>query len=95
MYGEETNIFTDQRGVPIRIEVHSNQEETASLLVKLLDQHDDSRSVAGAAVALAEIIHSNVAMREDWKSIMPLENDVICIDLPLKNLAVWIDPIGN
>lgn len=88
IYGEESNLFTDQHGEAVKIEVQSNKEQTASLLAKLLNQKGDAR----VAMLLADIVHSNVE-QEDY-GCKPC-SDVTALDLPLENCAIWIDPIDG
>ncbi|XP_014662184.1 PREDICTED: inositol polyphosphate 1-phosphatase-like [Priapulus caudatus] len=81
IFGEESNKFTNTKGETIRVDVKNTEEETCELLAKVLDGNME------AACLLAVAVHKEVRMKVDLNNVT--------IQLPLKDLGVWIDPIDS
>lgn len=64
------------------VQVCPTQQETAALLQKVLDRKQT------AAELLAAAVHQEVDLSD------PALDDV-AVTIPMENMAVWIDPIGN
>ncbi|XP_063788811.1 inositol polyphosphate 1-phosphatase [Pseudophryne corroboree] len=80
--GEESNEFTNELGETIIVRVCPTEEETKSLLQKVLDNNE------AAAGALAHVVHQEVVVTD--KSI-----DGVTVSIPQSNIAVWVDPIDS
>ncbi|XP_071977068.1 inositol polyphosphate 1-phosphatase isoform X2 [Engystomops pustulosus] len=80
--GEESNEFTNEHEEKIIVEVCSTEEETASLLQKVLDNNK------AAAKTLARAVHQEVTLKD-------LALDADNVSIPLDNIAVWVDPIDS
>ncbi|RZC41458.1 inositol polyphosphate 1-phosphatase [Asbolus verrucosus] len=83
--GEENNIFSNQLGETIQVEVKESEEETAALLQVVLNE--DAR----AAQLLAREVHRDVSLDEVTTQKAPAEDFII----NLQNSGVWIDPIDS
>lgn len=81
--GEESNIFKNKLGESICVEVKASEDETSSLLEKVLNGD------RLAANLLAIEVHKDIAI-ETIRTLVPNGN----FELDLTNLGVWIDPIG-
>ncbi|KAG9462304.1 hypothetical protein GDO78_014412 [Eleutherodactylus coqui] len=80
--GEESNEFTNELGEKIIVKVCSSEEETASLLQKVLDDNQL------AAQTLARAVHQEVTLTD-------MALDAVKVTVPLDNIAVWVDPIDS
>ncbi|XP_069841423.1 inositol polyphosphate 1-phosphatase isoform X2 [Dendropsophus ebraccatus] len=80
--GEESNEFTNELGEKIIVKVCPTEEETASLLQKVLDNNK------AAAKTLARAVHQDVTLTD-------VALDDVNVSLPLDNIAVWVDPIDS
>ncbi|XP_068099925.1 inositol polyphosphate 1-phosphatase [Hyperolius riggenbachi] len=80
--GEESNEFTNELGEKIIVEVRPTEQETATLLQKVLDSNE------AAARKLAQAVHQEVTFTDE-------SVDTVHVDVPLSNLAVWVDPIDS
>ncbi|XP_075687374.1 inositol polyphosphate 1-phosphatase [Rhinoderma darwinii] len=80
--GEETNEFTNELGEKIIVNVCPTEEETASLLQKVLDNNQ------AAAKSLARAVHQEVSLTD-------VALDAVIVSVPLDNIAVWVDPIDS
>lgn len=83
--GEESNQFTNVLGESIKVEVKSTQEETAALLLEVLDNNQP------AATILSKIVHSSLDYTEDEK-VKSIPSDLV---LDIDQIGIWIDPIGK
>ncbi|XP_072041881.1 inositol polyphosphate 1-phosphatase-like [Amphiura filiformis] len=81
--GEESNKFTNTLGETIVVAVQDTEQQTCSLLTKVLDGN------AEAAAILASIIHREVAMTTDELLA------TVQIDLDVDSVGIWIDPIDG
>ncbi|XP_073414279.1 inositol polyphosphate 1-phosphatase [Dendrobates tinctorius] len=80
--GEESNEFTNELGEKIIVKVCPTEEETASLLERVLDNNK------AAAKTLARAVHQDVTLRDEAL-------DAVSVCIPLENIAVWVDPIDS
>ncbi|XP_074032748.1 inositol polyphosphate 1-phosphatase isoform X2 [Leptinotarsa decemlineata] len=80
--GEENNVFRNQLGQEICVEVMPSQQETSNLLEKVLNGDRI------AAELLAAEVHKEIELAE-INTTIPQQD--FCIDLT--ELGVWIDPI--
>ncbi|XP_056392353.1 inositol polyphosphate 1-phosphatase [Hyla sarda] len=80
--GEESNKFTNEHGEKIIVKVCPTEEETASLLQKVLDNNKS------AAKTLARAVHQEVTLTD--KAL-----NAVNVSIPLDNIAVWVDPIDS
>lgn len=85
IHGEESNKFSNTLGETITVEVKETEAETAELLCKVLNGDKN------AANLLAMEVHKTIEMDDINSQISG------CLDLniPVKDLSVWIDPIGK
>ena len=86
IFGEESNKFTNSSGQEIIIKVQKDITATSKHLVTVLEGNES------AARLLADLIHTDVTLDAD--EIQALE-DKLDFELPLDELAIWIDPIGK
>ena len=84
--GEESNIFKNSFGQEIRIEVLEDSESTSRHLTTVLCGNKI------AARLLAELIHTDIVLETEEIKVMEEQLD---FELPLNELGIWIDPIGN
>lgn len=84
--GEESNKFTKNCGEEIRIEVQEDLSATSKHLATVLCGNES------AAQLLADLIHTDVTLEMDEKQAL---GDKLDFELPLDELAIWIDPIGK
>lgn len=80
--GEESNEFTNELGEKITVQVCPTEEETASLLQKVLDNN------TMAAKTLARAVHQELTLTD-------VAVDAVTVNVPLENIAVWVDPIDS
>ena len=85
IFGEESNIFTNSFGQEIRIAVQEDSSATSKHLATVLCGNES------AAQLLADLIHTEIAL--DTEETQALEEQ-LDFELPLNDLAIWIDPIG-
>lgn len=86
IFGEESNIFTNNFGQEIRIEVQEDSSTTLEHLAAVLCGNES------AARLLADLIHTDIVLEKE--ETQALENQ-LDFELPLNELAIWIDPIGK
>ncbi|KAM3917066.1 inositol polyphosphate 1-phosphatase [Leptodactylus fuscus] len=80
--GEESNEFTNELGEKIIVKVCPTEEETASLLQKVLDNNE------AAAKTLAKAVHQEVTVTDE-------AINAVNVSIPIDNIAVWVDPIDS
>ncbi|MEE6523811.1 hypothetical protein FKM82_022869 [Ascaphus truei] len=80
--GEESNEFTNELGEKILVQVCPTEEETASLLRKVLDGNE------AASKVLARAVHQDVLLSDPAL-------DAINVNIPQSDIAMWVDPIGK
>lgn len=85
--GEEVNTFTNPLGESITVEVCATQDDTSTLLTKVLDGN------AAAARLLAKAVHTEVATPELTEDVKRFLSETDYLDL--ENVGVWIDPLGR
>lgn len=83
IFGEENNTFKNKLGQSIDVEIMKSQEETADLLQIVLNGDKQ------AAELLASEVHREVFL-DSVNTKPPTQS----YDVNLKNLSIWIDPIG-
>ena len=86
IFGEESNKFTNSTGQVIGIEVKENKAATARHLMSVTEGNEC------AAQSLADIIHTEIQLETTETQVL---RDKLDFDLPLAELAIWIDPIGK
>lgn len=81
--GEESNSFENKLGESVAVEIKSTEDETCSLLVKVLNGNLD------AAVLLAQLVHQDVTIAMD--------SDLATVDaeVSVEDIGIWIDPIDG
>ena len=79
-------MFTNNLGSEIVIEVKQSAEDTAKLIATVLEGKES------AAHLLADLIHDKTFLEEDELQLLEKDLD---FDLPLTNLGIWVDPIGE
>lgn len=84
IFGEESNKFTNSTGQVIGIEVKENKAATARHLMSVTEGNEC------AAQSLADIIHTEIQLETTETQVL---RDKLDFDLPLAELAIWIDPI--
>ncbi|XP_055472800.1 inositol polyphosphate 1-phosphatase [Psammomys obesus] len=82
IFGEESNEFTNDLGEKITVELKSTEEDTAELLLRVLDGN------VLASEALAKVVHQDVDLTDP--SLESLE-----IRIPQDILGIWVDPIDS
>lgn len=85
--GEEVNTFTNPLGESITVEVCATQDDTSTLLTKVLDGN------AAAARLLAKAVHTEVATPELTEDVKRFLSETDYLDL--ENVGVWIDPLDG
>ncbi|KAM4024693.1 inositol polyphosphate 1-phosphatase isoform 1-T3 [Anomaloglossus baeobatrachus] len=80
--GEESNEFTNELGEKIIVKVCPTEEETASLLQRVLDNNK------AAAKTLARAVHQEVTVTDEAL-------DAVNLHIPIDDIAVWVDPIDS
>ncbi|KRT83983.1 hypothetical protein AMK59_882, partial [Oryctes borbonicus] len=82
--GEESNTFSNCLGETIEVKVLNSEEETSSLLEKVLngDRH--------AAELLAEAVHTDVNL-----AVVNTRKDIPDDPVVNEDLSIWIDPIDS
>uniref|UniRef100_A0A8C5QHY3 Inositol polyphosphate 1-phosphatase n=1 Tax=Leptobrachium leishanense TaxID=445787 RepID=A0A8C5QHY3_9ANUR len=80
--GEESNEFTNELGEKIIVKVCATEEETAQLLLKVLDNNE------AASRALARAVHEEVLLSDPAL-------DSLNINIPHDSIAMWVDPIDS
>ena len=86
IFGEESNKFTNNNGQEIVMEVQEDIAATFRHLVSVIDGNEK------AAQLLADIIHTEISLETNEARIL---RDKLDFELPLDELAIWIDPIGK
>ena len=86
IFGEESNIFTNSFGQEVRIEVQEDSSATSKHLATVLYGNET------AARLLADLIHSDIVLEKEETQALEEQLD---FELPLNELAIWIDPIGK
>ena len=86
IFGEESNIFTNSFGQKVRIEVQEDSSATSKHLATVLCGNES------AARLLADLIHSDIVLEKEEARAL---EDQLDFELPLNELAIWIDPIGK
>lgn len=84
IFGEESNKFTNNNGQEIVMEVQEDIAATFRHLVSVIDGNEK------AAQLLADIIHTEISLETSEARIL---RDKLDFELPLDELAIWIDPI--
>lgn len=79
--GEEQNSFMNSLGQSIHVELTASEEDTASLLSKVLDGKDH------LATSLASVVHSRATTCKRQLSSRA--------QIPADSIGIWIDPIGR
>ncbi|XP_021504960.1 inositol polyphosphate 1-phosphatase [Meriones unguiculatus] len=82
IFGEESNEFTNDLGEKITVEMKSTEEDTAELLLRVLDGN------VLASEALAKVVHQDVDLTDP--TLESLE-----IRIPQDILGIWVDPIDS
>ncbi|XP_045606962.2 inositol polyphosphate 1-phosphatase [Procambarus clarkii] len=83
VHGEESAEFTNTLGEKIIVQICDTQQETATLLAKVLDGNQE------AADILADVVHSDINRSSEPELLKQIPN------LPIENLGIWIDPIDS
>lgn len=86
IFGEESNKFTNNNGQEIVMEVQEDIAATFRHLVSVIDGNEK------AAQLLADIIHTEISLETNEARVL---RDKLDFELPLDELAIWIDPIGK
>ena len=86
IFGEESNIFTNSFGEEISIEVQKDSSATSKHLTTVLCGNES------AARLLADLIHADTVLEKEETRAL---EDQLDFELPLNELAIWIDPIGK
>ena len=86
IFGEESNIFTNSFGQEIRIEVKEDSSATSKHLSSVLCGNES------ASQLLAGLIHADIVLETEETRVL---EDQLDFELPLNELAIWIDPIGK
>ena len=86
IFGEESNIFTNSFGQEVRIEVQGDASATFKHFSSVLCGNET------AARLLADLIHSDIVLEKEETRAL---EDQLDFELPLNELAIWIDPIGK
>lgn len=86
IFGEESNIFTNSFCQEVRIEVQEDSSATSKHLATVLCGNET------AARLLADLIHSDIVLEKEETRAL---EDQLNFELPLNELAIWIDPIGK
>lgn len=81
--GEESAEFTNTLGEKITVRVCESEEETATLLGKVLDGNKE------AAEILAAVVHSDISLQLQPELAAQIP------ELSIDNLGIWIDPIDS
>ncbi|MCL4122769.1 UNVERIFIED_CONTAM: hypothetical protein GTU68_041522 [Idotea baltica] len=82
--GEENASFTNTLGEKIEVCVCESQNDTATLLAKVLDGNVEAANI------LAEVVHGkidDIVIQEEVKAKFPA--------IKLDNVGIWIDPIDS
>ena len=83
--GEENNTFTNGLGETIIIELTDSDQETASLLSKVLKGHEKLVQLITTA------IYEPLPMALSSEYVREMED----IEVDPTNIGLWIDPIGD
>ncbi|XP_078355346.1 inositol polyphosphate 1-phosphatase-like [Oculina patagonica] len=86
IFGEESNIFTNSFGQEIRIEVQEDSSATSKHLSTVLCGNET------ASHLLAGLIHTDIVLETEETQAL---EDQLDFELPLNELAIWIDPIDS
>ena len=86
IFGEESNKFTNSFGQEITIEVQKDSSATSKHLATVLCGNES------AARLLADLIHTDIVLEKEETRAL---EDQLDFELPLNELAIWIDPIGK
>ena len=86
IFGEESNKFTNNNGQEIVVEVQEDIAATFRHLVSVIEGNEK------AAQLLADIIHTEINLEMNEARVL---RDKLDFELPLDELAIWIDPIGK
>lgn len=84
IHGEESNKFSNTLGETITVEVQETEAATSELLCKVLNGDRN------AADLLAAEVHKDIAVDDINSQI----SGYLDLNIPVKNLSIWIDPIG-
>ncbi|KAM6106248.1 LOW QUALITY PROTEIN: inositol polyphosphate 1-phosphatase [Pterocles gutturalis] len=82
IHGEESNKFQNTQGDTVTVRVCATPEDTAALLLAVLDPERK------AAELLAAAAHGDVALGD-------AEVAGVALSMPPQDLAIWIDPIDS
>ncbi|NXS53519.1 INPP phosphatase, partial [Brachypteracias leptosomus] len=82
IHGEESNEFQNGQGETVTVRVCATPGDTAALLLAVLGPE------RAAAELLAAAVHRDVALSD-------AELDGVGLNIPPRDLAVWIDPIDS
>ncbi|NXT28152.1 INPP phosphatase, partial [Syrrhaptes paradoxus] len=81
IHGEESNEFRNTQGDTVTVRVCATPEDTAALLLAVLDECEAAELLAAAA-------HRDVALGD-------AEVAGVVLSMPPQDLAIWIDPIDS
>lgn len=82
--GEESNSFTNGLGETIVIELDDSEQETVSLLSKVLEGH------AKLAQQISKAIYEPLPLALSSAIAREMED----LEVDIANIGLWIDPIG-
>lgn len=85
IHGEESNKFSNTLGETITVEVQETEAATSELLCKVLNGDRN------AADLLAAEVHKDIEVDDINSQI----SGYLDLNIPVKNLSIWIDPIGQ
>ena len=85
LLGEESNTFTSGLGETITIELTDSDQETASLLSKVLEGHDKLVQLITTA------IYEPLPLALSSEHVREMED----VEVNTANIGLWIDPIGT
>jgi inositol polyphosphate 1-phosphatase len=84
IYGEESNVFTNNLGERVEVKIGETEELTKEMLGRVLGQN-----IRAAELLAKEVHHQEVSI--DGCETDSLPDDLIA---SYSGLGIWIDPIG-